>query len=277
MTVTETRTGRVVTKRLDAFETVFQVAQLTVRRSLRGWRMLSAVAVVALPAILAWVVRTGGADAAHQEHFFYGILAYYQFGIAAPVVAMLCATSFPWPEADEGTLTYWFTSPVRRWAVLLGRYVAGLVVGSLMLPLAVVALALSVELAPGADTWGVARAAITATLLVLPAYLAVFQLVAVLSRHGLVIGVVFVVLENLIAMVPGLIVKMTLVFYVRSLLLPAMPKSAQSGAGQVLRLPESATSAESVVVFAVVTVVALGLSLLAVEAIEYRGRASQPA
>jgi ABC-type transport system involved in multi-copper enzyme maturation permease subunit len=267
---------RIQSKRIDAFETVFQVAQITVRRSLRGWRVLAALAVIALPALLAWVVRSGGADPAKQEHFFYGVLAYYQFGIAAPVIAMLSATSFPWPEAEEGTLTYWFTSPVRRWAVLLGRYMAGLVVGSILLPLAVVALALSLDLAPTADTWGVARAAVTATLLVLPAYLAFFQLVAVLSRHGLVIGVVFVVLENLIALAPGLIVRLTLVFYVRSMLLPAVPKDAQVGSGAVMKLADAATTGESIAAFVAVTVVSLGLSLLAVEHIEYRGRTSQP-
>ena len=49
-------------KRLDAFEAVFQVAQLTVKRSFKGWRGLVALAVVLLPAALAALVRSGGAN-----------------------------------------------------------------------------------------------------------------------------------------------------------------------------------------------------------------------
>ena len=100
-------------RRLDAFEAVFQVAQLTTRRTLRGRRLIGTLAFVLLPVALSLLVKSR-ARPNDQEGFFYGMLSIFHFGIAVPVVALTFATQFPWPEAEEGTLTYWFTSPLRR-------------------------------------------------------------------------------------------------------------------------------------------------------------------
>ena len=264
-------------RRLDAFETIFQVAQLTLRRSLRGWRIWLVALVALIPCGLAALVRWGGADAAAQTRLFFSVLSYFHFGIAVPVAAMLFATAFPWPESNEGTLTYWFTSPVRRWTVLAGRYAAALVLGLIVLTVTVTAVALPLTTQPEADVAGVTRSAIAATLLVYPAYLAVFQLVAVVFRFGIVFGVVFVFLENLIAQLSGAIVQMTLIYYVRSMMLPSIPQKLLTGAAQPANVDPAATPLTSILVFGSVTAVALGLSLLLVEVIEYRGRTSQAA
>jgi ABC-type transport system involved in multi-copper enzyme maturation permease subunit len=261
--------------RLDAFEAVFQVAQLTARRALTGWRVWSALGLALLPAALAALVRAGGADEAAQERFFYGMLSLWQFGITVPVSALLFATAFPWPEAEEGTLTYWFTSPVPRWTVMLGRWLASLAIGSVTLAAGVLAVGLPLRTPPGAETEAVMRSALAATLMAYPAYLALFQLVATRFRWGLVSGVVFVFVENFVSLLTGTIVKLTLIFYVRSLVWPAVPRDSRGAAGDFLRIAEPASSAAAVTTFAVVAVLALGLSLLLVQFIEYRGRASQ--
>lgn len=261
--------------RLDAFEAVFQVAQLATRRAFTGWRAFAALALALVPAALAALVRAGGADEAAQERFFYGMLSFWQFGITVPVSALLLATAFPWPEADEGTLTYWFTLPVPRWTVLLGRWVASLIVGSLVLSVGILAIGLPLKTSPAAETGAVMRSALAATLMAFPAYLSLFQLVATRFRWGLVCGVVFAFIENLISILSGTIVKLTLIFYVRSLVWPAVPKSSRGAADDFLRVAEPASAGASEITFAVVAVLALGLSLLLVQVIEYRGRAAQ--
>jgi ABC-type transport system involved in multi-copper enzyme maturation permease subunit len=261
--------------RLDAFESVFQVAQLATKRSLKGWRAIAALGVALVPAALAALVRAGGADERAQEAFFYGMLSFWQFGITVPVCALLFATAFPWPEAEEGTLTYWFTSPIPRWTVMLGRWLASLVVGSAVLSAGIVAIGLPLRMPAAAEPNAVMRSALAATLMAFPAYLALFQLVATRFRWGLVFGVVFAFIENLVSILSGTIVKLTLIFYVRSLVWPAVPPGSRGAAGDFLRVAEPATTTAAVSTFAVVTVVALGLSLLLVQFIEYRGRASQ--
>ena len=262
--------------RLDAFEAVFQVAQLGVKRSLKGWRAVAALALALLPAGLACLVRTGDASALDQERFFYGMLSFWHFGITVPVCALLFATAFPWPEAEEGTLTYWFTSPIPRWTVMLGRWLASLVVGSAVLSAGVLAVGLPLQTSPEAATDAVMRSALAATLSVFPAYLALFQVVATRFRWGLVFGVVFVFIENFISILSGTIVKLTLIFYVRSLVWPSVPKTSRGAADHFLRVAEPAGTQTALVTFAVVTVLSLGLSLLLVQVIEYRGRTSQP-
>lgn len=263
-------------KRLDAFESVFQVAQLTVRRSFKGWRPLIALAVVALPAALGTLVAAGRADAQAHEHFFYGMLSRYHFGIAVPVVALVFATAFPWPEAEEGTLTYWFTSPVPRWTVTLGRYVAALLVGSLILTIGVFGIGLPLRPKPEADIGQVTRVAAAATLMAYPAYLALFQLVSTVFRKSLAFGVVFIFVENFVALFTGPIVQLTLIHYVRSQLSRAIPPDSLRAAARLVSVAEPASNAAAISAFACVTAVALGLSLLLVEWIEYRGRTSQP-
>lgn len=267
---------RAIPPRLDSFEAAFQVAQLTVRRSVVGWRSFIALLVAATPAGLGLLVNAGGAPAQKQESFFYAMLSHWHFGIAVPVVAMVFATAFPWPEAEEGTLTYWFTSPVRRFTVLLGRYAAALFLGAIVLSLGVLAIALPLETRPVAETARVARTAVAATLLAYPAYLAVFQLVATVFRRGLAFGVVFVMFENFISVIAVTsVARLTLVFYVRSQMHHAVPSVSRATADTYLHVSEPASALVSGITFASVAALALGLSLWLVEVIEYRGRTTQ--
>lgn len=260
--------------RIDPFEAVYQSAQLAVRRSFKGARAWICLVIVLLPAAVSLLVRGQGTPPRNQEEFFYGMLGVYHFAIAAPVTALLFASSFPWPEAEEGTLTYWFTSPVPRWTVLAGRYVAALFVGSLLLCLDVLAIGLPLQTSPDARLASVMGAAIASTLLVLPAYLALFQLLSTLTRFCLIVGVVYVLIENVVSVVPVAFARVTMVFYVRSQLYPSIPEKSRDAA-EVFHLIEPASPWTALATYAGVTVVALGLSLLLVETIEYRGKNTQ--
>ena len=73
-----------------------------------------------------------------------------------------------------------------------------------------------------------------------------------------------------------MIVRLTLVFYVRSRIWPSVPPTSHGVADVQLHVFEPASNVESPLAFGGVTVVALGLSLLLIETIEYRGRGTQP-
>lgn len=261
-------------RRLDAIETIYQTALLSLRRTVRGGRLVTALALVALPLLISLPVAHWG-KARDQERFFYDMLGFYHFGIAVPGVALAFATAFPWPEAEEGTLTYWFTAPVRRWAVHLGRFLAAAVVGAVALPLSVAAITLPLSAAPTAGLQDVAVSAVSATLLAFPTYLAFFWLVATVFRRGLAIGVVFILIENFLSLVPANIVKATMIHYVRSFVHPAIPKASRTLADRFLHNVEPASMTTAVLTFTALFTVYLVLSLLLVEWIEYRGKTSQ--
>lgn len=264
-----------IPRRLDAIESVFQVALITLKRTLRGKRMLWIVALLALPCFLAWAVARD-LPPERQERFFYDTLVFYQFGIAVPAVALLMATAFPWPESDEGTLTYWFTSPVRRWTVHLGRTIASLVVGTLVLPVAVLALALPLNPGESVELAGPVRVAATATLLAFPAYLGMFSLVCTWLRRGLIGGVFLILIENSLSLVTGNLAKLTMVFYVRSILWPSTSPLGRYVLENSARIEEPASSSNAIIVFVAISVVSIGGALLLVEALEYRGKHAQP-
>lgn len=267
-------TSRERPRRLDAVETVYQTAALSLARAFRGKRILVALALVLLPLAISVPVAQRAKEAA-QERFFYDMLSFYHFGIAVPGVALAFATAFPWPEADEGTLTYWFTAPVQRWAVHLGRFVAALVAGTVVLPLSVAAIAVPLRTVPDAAVGDVAVTSISATLLAYPAYLAQFWLVATAFRRGLGIGVCVILVENFMSMIPANLVKLTLIHYVRAMIHPSVPKASRGAAESLLHVVEPVTTTTAVLVFAIVACAALVLSLLLVEWIEYRGKVSQ--
>lgn len=266
--------GRDRPRRLDAFETIYQTAALALRRSFRGGRIIVALVLVLLPLTASLPVAHYSA-LRQQEEFFYSMLSFYHFGIAVPAVALVFATAFPWPEAEEGTLTYWFTAPVNRWCVHLGRFLAGWVVGAIVLPLSVVAIAVPLDSAPASELGSVAVTSVSATLLAYPAYLAFFWLVATISRRGLAVGVFFILIENFMSIVPSNIVRGTLIHYVRSMIHPAVPATSRMRAEKLLHVIEPTATSTAVLTFVLVWFVALVLSLLLVEWIEYRGKTSQ--
>jgi hypothetical protein len=260
---------------LDAFETVWQTALLSVRRGFRGGRFAAAAALVLFPLLLSIPVSLR-ASPRGQEELFYGVLGFYHFGLAVPAVALAFATAFPWPECDEGSLTWWFTAPVRRSAIHLGRFAAAAVVGWTLLPLSVVALVLPLGAGEAARLGSVAASAVGATFLVYPAYVGIFWLVSTLSRRGLALGVVFIVAENTLSFFQGNVAKLTLIHWVRSMVHPAIPSASRGGRADALLhdvVPNSVPAC--VAVFVGVALASLVLSLLLVERIEYRGKVSQ--
>jgi ABC-2 type transport system permease protein len=120
--------------------------------------------------------------------------------IALPLVALLAASAVLGPEIDDGSIVYLLAKPVSRHAVAVSKFVAAwlatLALGAL--PLLVVGLVLDSGDPRRAVAWAVG-AAVSGT-----AYTALFLGLAALTRHAVVIGLVFALLwEGLLGSLLG--------------------------------------------------------------------------
>lgn len=110
------------------------------------------------------------------------------FTLALPLVALLAATAVLGPEVDDGSVVYLLAKPVSRHVIARSKYAAAWAATMLLgaLPVALAALVLDPSAPGDAVAWGVG-AAVSGTV-----YTALFLALAALTRHAVVIGLLFV-------------------------------------------------------------------------------------
>jgi ABC-2 type transport system permease protein len=174
------------------------VVRLTVQVLLGRRRGLLFLALPALLLLLAGVLRwAAGID----EEVAGVFLATFAVGTVVPLLALLAGTGVIGPEVDDGSIIYLLAKPVPRWHVAVSKLVVavGCVIVFGAVPIIVCGIILTGEL--GVVAMGFALG----TALAGVAYSAVFLLLAVVSRHAVVFGLVYALLwESLIGnWVPG--------------------------------------------------------------------------
>jgi ABC-2 type transport system permease protein len=197
-------------------------------------------------------------------------LLYIRFIV--PVLGVFYGTALIADEVDDKTITYLFTRPVRRGAVLIGKYLAYVACTALLvLPSVVLVYFLVVPL--GGGSIGASFPALLEDLgmliVGLIAYGAVFAWVGARLKRPLVLGLVFAFgWEPAVLLFPGYLKRLTVAYYLQALVPHAMPQdSAVSILLQVFReVPPAATS---VAYLAVIVALALWFSARAVERREY--------
>jgi ABC-2 type transport system permease protein len=188
-----------------------------------------------------------------------------------PVLGVFYGTALIADEVEDKTITYLFTRPIRRGAVLIGKYFAYLVCTTLVvLPAVMLMYFLLVPLpeVAGSFVWLVTDLGLLAVGIA--AYGALFALVGAVLKRPLVVGLVFAFGWEQVAMImPGYLRRFTLAHYVQALVPHSMP--AQGGVASLLQsvFSETPTVATSLVVLGLVTVAALALAVRAVERREY--------
>jgi len=195
-------------------------------------------------------------------------LLYIRFIV--PVLGVFYGTSLIADEVDDKTLTYLFTRPIPRAAVLFGKYLAYLACTVLLVLPSVVLIYLL--LAPIGGTIGEAFPALLADLGVLAigltAYGAVFAFVGARLKRPVVVGLVFAFgWEPAALLFPGYLKHLTVAYYVQALVPQAMPQDSVVSLMQ--NLADTPSLAASVVTLAVVSVVALWAAGRTVEKREY--------
>jgi ABC-2 type transport system permease protein len=238
---------------------------------LLGGPVLLAGAVRLIVFLYASGFRINGATAAGSTVFGLMIwLLYIRFII--PILGVFFGTALIADEVDDKTITYLFTRPIPRSAVLLGKYLAYLACTVLLvLPSVVLVFFLIVPM--GGSTIAEAFPSLLVDLGMLAAglaaYGAVFALVGTRLKRPLIVGLVFAFgWEPGVLLFPGYLKRFTVAYYLQGLVTHEMPQdSAVSLLMQVFH--EVPSVASSLLCLAAIVAGALWLAGRAVEGREY--------
>ena len=227
-------------------------------------RFLSVVEPAALPQING--ARLGGPA-------LFGMMIWWLYiRFIVPVLGVFYGTSLIADEIDDKTITYLFSRPIPRSAVLVGKYLSYLACTILLVLPSVVLVYFLVVPINGGQIGGEFPALVTDLGMLaagLAAYGSVFALVGARLKRPLVVGLVFTFgWETGVLLFPGYLKRLTVMYYLQALVPHAMP---QDSAVNVLMqmFQEVPTVAVSLGGLAVITVVALWLAGRAVERREY--------
>jgi len=197
-------------------------------------------------------------------------LLYIRFIV--PVLGVFYGTSLIADEVDDKTITYLFTRPIPRSAVLLGKYLAYLVCTILLvLPSVMIVFFLIVPIAGGSIAAAFPSLLVDFGMLAagLAAYGAVFALVGTRIKRPLIVGLVFAFgWEPAVLLFPGYLKRLTVAYYLQALVTHEMPQdSAVSLLMQVFR--EVPSVSVSLAALAVIIAGTLWSASRAVEHKEY--------
>jgi ABC-type transport system involved in multi-copper enzyme maturation permease subunit len=202
----------------------------------------------------------------------FGLLIWWLYiWFIVPVLGVFYGTSLMADEVEDKTITYLFVRPIRRGAVLLGKYIAYLVCTScVVLPSAMLVYLLIV---PIRGTLGGSFIDLLKDLsllvLGLAVYGALFAFVGAKFKRPLLIGLMFIFgWEKATLAFPGYLKKFTVGYYLQSLVPHAMPNDGVVTLLQgMFRDTPSLTA--SLFWLAAIWVVFLGLGAWVVERREY--------
>lgn len=163
------------------------IVRLGVRSIFGHWRgaLLFALPLVLLG--LSILVRAlVGQDERGAEHTLYGL----GLVVTVPLVALLATSGLLAPEIDDGSISYLLAKPISRYTIVVSKLVVAiacvLFFGSV--PMLVAGLVLRT------DAPSVAVGFAVGSLVAGVAYCAVFALLSVLTKHAVVIGLVYLLI-----------------------------------------------------------------------------------
>jgi hypothetical protein len=169
----------------------------------------------------------------------YGMMIWLMYvRFLVPVLGVFYGTSLIADEVDDKTLTYLFTRPIQRGAVIVGKYLAYLVCTVLLLlPSVVIVFFLVVPLGRGtaiAELFPTLLTDLAMLALGLAAYGALFAFVGARLKRPLLVGLLFALgWEPAVLLAPGYLKRLTVAYYLQALVRHDMPQD-QDGPGAAL-------------------------------------------
>ena len=217
-----------------------------------------------IPALRVNGVRIDGAG-------IFGMMMWVLFiRFIVPVLGVFYGTALVADEVEDKTITYLFTRPIQRGAVMMGKYLAYLVCTSLVvLPSVMIVYFMMVPFQQVPATFGLLLKDLGILAIGLAVYGALFALVGAVMKRPLVIGLVFAFgWEQVAMLMPGYLKRFTLAHYVQALVPHAMPSDGAASLLQaVFREVPSAGTALFWLFFALAA--SLYLATRAIERREY--------
>ena len=203
---------------------------------------------------------------------FGGMIWLLYLRFIVPVLGAFYGTSLISDEVEDRTITYLFTRPVPRGAVILGKYLAYVVCTALVVLPSVTAVYLLIIPVGGGSIGGTFLQLLTDLGLLalgLAVYGAVFALIGALVPRPLVAGLLLIFgWEQVALFVPGYLRRFTIAHYLQGLVPHAMPQDDTVSAIQSL-FSEPPTLISSLMSLALIAVIALWLAARTVERKEY--------
>jgi ABC-2 type transport system permease protein len=240
------------------FGSAARILELSLGQMLWSRRSVFLGLLLGLPVVIAAAIRTidllyrAGVNVNGvriQGATIFGLMVwglYIRFII--PVLGVFFGTSLIADEVDDKTITYLFTRPIPRSAVLIGKYLAYLVCTVLLvLPSVMIVFFLIVPTAGGSIAAAFPSLLKDFGMLAigLAAYGAVFALVGTRIKRPLIVGLVFAFgWEPAVLLFPGYLKRLTVAYYMQALVTHEMPQdSAVSLLMQVFReVPSTSVS-----------------------------------
>jgi ABC-2 type transport system permease protein len=208
-----------------------RIFDLSLARMLWSRGTVFMVLLVGLPVVLALIVRTlqalgapslrAGGQVVSGPVIFGFMVWWLYLRFIVPVLALYYGTALVADEVEDKTITYLFTRPIPRGAVLLGKFLAYfvctvmVVLPSLMVVYFLMALSGTSTLAA---TFPTLLKDLGLVILGLLAYGGLFAWVGAQFKRPLVIGLVFIFgWEQLAMLIPGYMRNFTISYYLQSL------------------------------------------------------------
>jgi ABC-type transport system involved in multi-copper enzyme maturation permease subunit len=203
----------------------------------------------------------------------FGLMMWFLFlRFIVPVLGIFYGTSLMADEIEDKTITYLFTRPIPRSAVLIGKYLAYLASTVLIvLPSVMLVYFLVVPIGGGsiASTFPNLVRDLLLLALGLAVYGAVFAAVGAWIKRPVLFGLFFAFgWENVAMLLPGYLKRFTVAFYTQSLVPHAMPQDSLLTILQAV-FKESVSGPQAVLTLLAVLGLALALATRAVERREY--------
>ena len=258
-----------------------RIFDLSLGQMLWSRRSVFLALLVGGPVLLAVAIRIGVMlagtlpqvnGAAFAGGALFGMMIwvlYIRFVI--PVLGVFYGTALIADEVDDKTITYLFTRPIPRGAVLVGKYLAYLACTVLLVLPSVVLVYFIIVSMDGSigESFPSLMKDLGMLAIGLAAYGAVFAFVGARLKRPLVIGLVFAFgWEPVVLLFPGYLKRLTVAYYLQALVPHAMPDdSPVSMLLQVFR--EVPPVAVSLAWLAGITLVGLWAAAQAVEKREY--------
>jgi ABC-2 type transport system permease protein len=192
--------------------------------------VLRIVEMFGLPALRINNVRVQGAT-------IFGVMIWMLFvRFIVPVLGVFYGTSLMADEVEDKTITYLFTRPVPRGAVLLGKYLAYLACTVLVvLPSVVLVYFAVVPLAQVPGSFGQLVADLGILAAGLAVYGALFAFIGAWLTRPILVGLVFAFGWEPVALaVPGYLKQFTVAYYLQALVPHTMPADGALSALQGL-------------------------------------------
>jgi ABC-2 type transport system permease protein len=257
-----------------------RVFDLSIGDMLWSRRTIFMALVVAGPVFLAIVARLVQASGVAPLRVngvqvsgaaIFGMMIWVLFlRFIVPVLGVFYGTSLVADEVDDKTITYLFTRPIPRGAVVLGKYLAYLVCTTLVvLPSVMIVYFLIVPMDEVPASFGALVSDLGILALGLATYGALFALIGAVLKRPLVIGLIFAFgWEQAALLMPGYLRQFTLAYYLQALVPHAMPSDDVTSLLQAV-FQDAPSAGASLFWLGFALVVSLGLAMRAIERREY--------